>query len=115
MPVARATPNSFRTKRGLGLAIAATLAMLLSTFVSATASAATDEFTDVPADHKFRTEITWLADQQITTGYANGTFKPQDSVSREAFAAFLYRLAGKPKVSLPSKSPFKDVGKSAQF
>src|SRR5690554_2611208 len=115
MQVANATPNSVRTKRGFGLAIAAVLAMLLSTFASASATAANTEFSDVAYNHKFRTEITWLADQQITTGYSNGTFKPQDSVSREAFAAFLYRLAGKPSVKLPSKSPFKDVPKSAQF
>lgn len=94
---------------------AAALAILLTAFASSGASAAPNQFSDVPSHHKFRTEITWLADQQITTGYANGTFKPRDSVSREAFAAFLYRLAGKPAVHLPAKSPFKDVGKSSQF
>lgn len=95
--------------------LTAALAVVLTTFASSAASAAPNEFSDVPTNHKFRTEITWLADQQITTGYANGTFKPRDSVSREAFAAFLYRLAGKPKVSLPSTSPFKDVSTSSQF
>lgn len=115
MLATNATPKTVRTRRGFGLAVVATLTMLMSTFISGSATAATNEFSDVPEDHKFRTEIAWLADQQITTGYANGTFKPRDSVSREAFAAFLYRLAGKPAVSLPSKSPFKDVSKSAQF
>ncbi len=72
-------------------------------------------FTDVPNGHQFLKEITWLAQSGITTGYANGTFQPKEQVSREAFAAFLYRDAGRPAVTLPSNSPFKDLPKSAQF
>ncbi|WP_430868465.1 endo alpha-1,4 polygalactosaminidase [Demequina aurantiaca] len=72
-------------------------------------------FSDVGFDAKFHTEIIWLARQKITTGYSDGSFHPKESVSREAFAAFLYRLAGKPAVALPSRSPFKDVNKSDQF
>lgn len=115
MFTAKFTRLVVRAKRAAGLGVAATLASLLLVLFSTPASAVVDDFTDVPIDHKFRTEITWLADQQITTGYADGTFKPRASVTREAFAAFLYRLAGKPQISLPTKSPFKDVPKSAQF
>ncbi|MFW7413730.1 S-layer homology domain-containing protein [Demequina sp. SO4-18] len=72
-------------------------------------------FFDVPRTHHFYDEIEWLAAERITTGFASGEFRPRDDVSREAFAAFLYRLAGSPSVSLPSRSPFKDVSTSAPF
>ncbi|AGW40401.1 ATP synthase F0F1 subunit alpha [Leifsonia xyli subsp. cynodontis DSM 46306] len=51
-------------------------------------------FTDVPTKHKFYREITWLRGSGITTGYADGTFRPESPISREATAAFLYRLGG---------------------
>jgi len=54
-------------------------------------------FTDVAVDDTFYREIAWLAETGITTGYADGTFRPGDPVTREAMAAFLFRL-----VRLPS-------------
>ncbi|WP_061960856.1 S-layer homology domain-containing protein [Demequina flava] len=72
-------------------------------------------FVDVHEDDQFADQIMWLADSGVTTGYSDGTFRPKDSVSREAFAAFMYRMAGSPRVSVPSRSPFKDVSTNAQF
>lgn len=65
-------------------------------------------FVDLPTDHPFYHEIAWLADQGITTGYPDGTFRPAEPVSRAATAAFLYRFAGKPYFSTPV-SPFEDL------
>ncbi|WP_430868462.1 SpoIID/LytB domain-containing protein [Demequina aurantiaca] len=95
--------------------IAAVLGLVFVATAATTSTAASSSFSDVPKSHQFYTQITWLADEGFTTGYADGTFRPKDSVTREAFAAFLYRMAGNPSVSLPSKSPFKDVAKSEQF
>lgn len=72
-------------------------------------------FIDVRKSDQFADDIMWLASTGITTGYSDGTFRPKESVSREAFAAFLYRKAGSPKVSTPSRSPFKDVSTSHNF
>ncbi|WP_062213199.1 S-layer homology domain-containing protein [Demequina oxidasica] len=72
-------------------------------------------FTDVPRSHQFSFEIEWLVDREITTGYSNGHFQPQSSVTREAFAAFLYRIEGAPSYSPPSKSPFRDVSPGDKF
>jgi len=72
-------------------------------------------FVDVPANHQFATEIEWLVDRDITTGFSDGRFKPQSSVTREAFAAFLYRTAGSPAYSPPSRSPFKDLAPGDNF
>ncbi|MFJ7749210.1 GH25 family lysozyme [Arthrobacter sp. NPDC097144] len=69
-------------------------------------------FRDVPASRAFAKEITWLKNAKITTGYADGTFRPLDSVSREAMAAFLYRIKGSPAYAPPAASKFRDIGGS---
>jgi hypothetical protein len=72
-------------------------------------------FVDVPVGSQFYREITWLAAQGVTTGYPDGTYRPTSPVARDAMAAFLYRFAGRPAVSLPPSSPFTDVPTSNQF
>ncbi len=89
--------------------------LALSGITASAASASSSRFSDVSDSHQFHTQISWLAEMRVATGYADGTFRPRDAVSREAFAAFLYRLVGSPQVTLPSRSPFTDVPTSAQF
>lgn len=103
--------------RFLGMAAATLMAAVVIVPVSASqANAATVGFRDVPGHHQFYKAITWMNERGITTGYTfDDTFRPKEKVTREAFAAYLYRLAGRPNVSLPSNSPFKDVKKSDQF
>ena len=66
-------------------------------------------FTDVPTDHTFFTEIEWLALNEITTGYPDGTFRPTAEVTRQATAAFFYRYAGEPAFTPPATPTFSDV------
>ncbi len=68
---------------------------------------APDGFSDVPSGHPFVTEIGWLVGEGITTGFPDGTFRPTVAVSRQAAAAFLYRLAGEPEVT--GQAGFADV------
>lgn len=75
----------------------------------------TGTFVDVPASHQFSTQIEWLVGQGITTGYADGRFKPRAPVTRAAFAAFLYRMAGEPSFTPPENSPFVDYRPGDQF
>lgn len=84
---------------------------------AATASAAAPalSFTDVTPGTSFYTEIMWLADQGVSTGWTDGTFRPFQPVTRDAMAAFMYRLAGSPSYSPPSVSPFSDVPTTYQF
>jgi hypothetical protein len=49
-------------------------------------------FDDVPSSHVFFDEIDWMADEGITTGFPGNLFKPAQAVSRQAMAAFMYRL-----------------------
>ena len=91
----------------------------IGTLSFATAGNAGTGFADVPAGGQFSTEITWMATAGISTGWteADGskTFRPLSPVNRDAMAAFMYRLAGKPAFTPPAASPFADVPTSSQF
>lgn len=39
-------------------------------------------------------EIEWMRARGITTGWSDGTFRPNAAVNRDAMAAFFYRFAG---------------------
>jgi murein DD-endopeptidase / murein LD-carboxypeptidase len=49
-------------------------------------------FTDVPSNHWAYNDIQILASLGITKGYGDGTFRPNDKVTRAQFIAFLYRV-----------------------
>lgn len=76
---------------------------------------ATSPFTDVPTDHQFYEEISWMAERGVTTGWPDGTFRPDAPVNRDAMAAFFYRLAGSPGFTAPAASPFTDISAGDQF
>jgi len=66
-------------------------------------------FTDVPITHPFYLQIEWCAAQGIFTGFADGSFRPADCLSRQASAAAFYRAAGSPPFIPPSSPTFIDV------
>lgn len=77
-------------------------------------------FPDVPEGHQFFDEISWLVAEEITTGKTDAatgivTFDPKGQVTREATAAFLYRLAGVHDWTAPDESPFSDLPTDHQF
>lgn len=76
-------------------------------------------FVDVSTANPYYKEISWLAAKKISTGWVqkNGTkvFRPHQAVTRDAMAAFLYRLAGSPAYAAPKKSPFIDVAASHPY
>ncbi len=71
-------------------------------------------FSDVPPGTQFYPEITWLAATGITTGWSDGTFRPLDPVNRDAMAAYLYRLYGKPERKA-SPPVFSDINATTDF
>ena len=76
----------------------------------------TAPFPDVPADHPFCGAIAWMADEGLATGYADGGFHPTVPVSRQAAAAFLYRLeTGNDVQPTCTEAPFVDVGTAHPF
>ena len=52
-------------------------------------------FTDVARGMKFSQEMCWMRSTGISTGWSNGTYRPLDSVKRDAMAAFLQRYDAK--------------------
>lgn len=77
----------------------------------------TKPFPDVLITYDFCGEIQWLKDQGISNGFPDGTFRPQIPISRQAMAAFLYRLSGSPRGDDPQCDidPFTDVLKANDF
>lgn len=82
-------------------------------------------FTDVPTTSKFYKEISWLAEEGISTGWelddGQKEFRPREPVARDAMAAFLYRYAdevmGKNVAGFapPTISPFTDIQPGDKF
>ena len=66
-------------------------------------------FSDVKTSDGYYKAIIWAKQKGIISGYSDGTFKPKATCTRGQTATMLYKMAGSPNVTLPSKSPFSDV------
>jgi hypothetical protein len=75
----------------------------------------TQRFSDVSTRHPFHRHIEWFAESGITTGYPDGTFRPDRTVPRDAMAAFLFRDSGTTSYTAPSTPPFSDVSTRHPF
>lgn len=76
-------------------------------------------FGDVTPDSEYFEYIEWMYAQGISNGYleldGSHTFHPLENVSRQATAAFLYRLAGSPSFTPPGPATFSDVAVGIPF
>lgn len=68
-------------------------------------------FTDVPAGSDDNDAIRWVAAWDIDTGYADGTFRPDQEITRRTLAVFLHRLADRPPVPADAHiyAPYSDI------
>ena len=65
-----------------------------------------------PAFSEHHEAIAWMASEGISTGWATQSgleFRPLARTTRDAMAAFLYRLAGSPALADAEATPFVDV------
>ena len=71
-------------------------------------------FDDVTDPDLFYYEpIYWAVDHDITTGFADNTFRPMNNCNRAAVVTFLWRMAGRPA---PQKAAtFKDMTGNSDF
>ena len=53
--------------------------------------AETATFTDVPAEQWYTEAIAWAAEKGVVTGYTDGTFRPDNQITREQLATILFR------------------------
>ncbi len=70
-------------------------------------------FSDVFASNPFCEDIAWMEAEGIALGFRDGTFHPAEGLTRQAMAAFLYRMAGEPEPS--QGKAFHDVLPSHPF
>ena len=61
----------------------------------------------------YQKAVVWAVEKGITTGFADGTFRPNDSVTRAQFVTFLWRYEGKPATS-GSIAGFTDASSIAE-
>ena len=65
-------------------------------------------FTDVSGDNA--DAVTWAAEQGYLTGVGDGKYEPGRSVTRQEFAAILWRRAGSPGAAVQGLDQFRDAG-----
>ncbi|MBQ6488275.1 MAG: leucine-rich repeat protein [Solobacterium sp.] len=71
------------------------------------------DFKDMTGNTDFDKAISWAAEQGITTGWADGTFRPWNTCNRAAIITFLWRYAGAPETEIDSS--FSDMTGNADF
>ena len=57
-------------------------------------------FSDVASGLWYSDAVSWASENGIVTGYQDGTFRPEQTVSREQLAAIIYRYSNYRKTSL---------------
>ena len=63
-----------------------------ATWVGIAAAQSTQRFNDVPADHPAHAAVEWAAGTGLTTGYDDGTFKPERPLSKRHAVVFMERF-----------------------
>lgn len=71
-------------------------------------------FSDVPETHKNYTAISYLEEKNILQGYTDGTFRPEQSVTRAEFLKIIFGNSGIPLDAL-DKLPFLDIDYSSWY
>ena len=75
------------------------LATVLYRLESQPETSAEDVFTDVNEKAYYAGGVSWASDNGIVTGYGDGTYRPDQVITRQQLAAMLYRYAGSPDVT----------------
>ena len=86
----------------------AMMATILWRMEGSPAPTAEARFTDVRSGQWYSEAVAWTAQSGVYTGYADGSFRPNDSITREQLAAILYRYAGSPAASSSALNGFAD-------
>ena len=74
-------------------------------------------FTDVPPSHWSYKAVSWAKENKIVAGYGDGSFKPNDPITRQDAVAIMYRykMAAADTVSSEKFGGFKDRDKVADY
>ncbi len=82
-----------------------------TTTLPPTATTLRPVFQDVPSDHRFYREVTALAGAQIIGGFSDGSFRPEDEVTRAQFAKVVILAIGEhtDQIEFDGQATFSDV------
>ena len=104
--------------RNLQKILALALALIMSFSLVVTANAAFSDEADI--NETYNESVNVLAQLEVFRGYTDGSYKPQDSITRAEVAAIIYRIAtgdvSDSQVSLYSDwNRFKDVASGSWY
>lgn len=73
-------------------------------------------YTDVDADSRYFQAVRWITSQGLMSGYGDGSFGPEDTLTREQLTVILWRYAGSPMLmDYPGLAQYSDVGEISPF
>ena len=72
-------------------------------------------FSDVPSSVWYAKAVTWASKKGVASGYSNGTFGPDNQLTREQMVTILYNVAGRPATNTSALSQFNDRGQVAAY
>lgn len=72
------------------------------------------DFRDNPEGSQYYSAVRWMQCADITTGFADGTYRKHADISRGQSLAFMYRYLD-PEFTAPATSPFSDVAAGSTF
>lgn len=98
-------------RRSWMLALLLMVTMVMSSMAVYAQDSNDDGFTDVPDNHWAKDDIELMADLGIIEGHGDGTFGPEESVTREQFSKMMVLTLGLELIE-PSVPFFEDVAKT---
>lgn len=72
-------------------------------------------FSDVPSSVWYAKAVTWASKNGVVSGYSNGTFGPNNKLTREQMVTILYNVAGRPATNASALAQFNDRGQVAAY
>ena len=66
-------------------------------------------YSDVAETAYYADAVRWASASGVVTGYADGTFRPNDSITRQQLAAILWRYAGSPAAAVGTNYADEDT------
>jgi hypothetical protein len=90
------------------------LAQVLYALDNGQKPASAKTFGDVSSDAWYADAVAWAAEQGIVSGYPDGTFGANDSITREQLALMLWNYAGKPEAT-QTELNFNDASNASSW
>ena len=72
-------------------------------------------FSHVPASAWYAKAVTWASKKGVVSGYSNGTFGPDNQLTREQMVTILYNVADKPETNPSAISQYSDYHQVASY